>query len=95
MKITCSIRLLPLKVESKDQIYGLVDEAIGVIANSGLKYLVGPSETTVEGEFSQLLKLIEEIYKKITPLCDRYVLEVAFDCAKSGVNIDEKIAKYR
>ncbi|MBC7117035.1 MAG: thiamine-binding protein [Pseudothermotoga sp.] len=95
MKITCSIRLLPLKVEGKDQIYGLVDEAIGVIASSGLKYLVGPSETTVEGEFSQLLELIQEIYKKMTPLCDRYVLEVVFDCAKDGVNIDEKIAKYR
>jgi uncharacterized protein YqgV (UPF0045/DUF77 family) len=95
MKITCSIRLLPLKAEGKDEIYRLVDEAISVIANSGLKYLVGPSETTVEGEFPQLLELIQQIYKKITPLCDRYVLEVAFDCAKDGVSIDEKTAKYR
>jgi uncharacterized protein YqgV (UPF0045/DUF77 family) len=57
--------------------------------------LVGPSETTVEGEFPQLLELIQQIYKKITPLCDRYVLEVAFDCARDGVSIDEKTAKYR
>ncbi len=93
--ITCSIRFLPLKAQSKDEIYRLVDEAIDVIASSGLKYLVGPSETTVEGEFSQLLKLIEEIHRKMTPLCERYVLEVVFDCARNGVSIDEKIQKYR
>lgn len=95
MKIACSIRFLPLKAESKEEIYRLVDEAIAVIANSGLKYLVGPSETTVEGEFSQLLELVGKIHQKMTPLCDRYVLEVAFDCARDGVSIDEKIAKYR
>ncbi|MEN3008784.1 thiamine-binding protein [Pseudothermotoga sp.] len=95
MKISCSIRFLPLKASGKDEIYKLVDEAIAIIVSSGLKYLVGPSETTVEGEFSDLLNLIKQIYNKMTPLCERYVLEVAFDCARDGVTIDEKIAKYR
>ncbi|MCX7813783.1 MAG: thiamine-binding protein [Pseudothermotoga sp.] len=95
MRISCSIRFLPLKTNGKDEIYRLVDEAIAVIAKSGLKYLVGPSETTVEGEFSDLLDLIKRIYNEMTPLCERYVLEVAFDCARDGVTIDEKIAKYR
>lgn len=95
MKIACSIRFLPLKSSGKEEIYKLVDEAIAVITNSGLKCLVGPSETTVEGEFSDLLNLIDQIYKKMTPLCERYILEVAFDCARDGVTIDEKIEKYR
>ena len=47
-KANLSLQILPVVPE--DQIYDVVDKVINLIENSGLKYIVGPMETTIEGE---------------------------------------------
>ncbi|AEH51681.1 thiamine-binding protein [Pseudothermotoga thermarum] len=94
-KITCSIKFLPLVASDTATVYALVDEAINIIKNSGLKYLVGPSETTVEGEFEEIVELIKKIGLEMQDDCERFVLQASFDMKREGVTIDEKIRNYR
>ncbi len=42
--------------------YNIVDVAIRVIQSSGLKYMVCPFETVIEGEYNQIMTLIEKIH---------------------------------
>jgi len=89
-----SLQILP--VVEEDQIYGIVDRVISVIKDSQLKYVVGPMETTVEGDLDTLLGLV----KKALEVCTeagvvRTIAVVKIDYKPDGVTIDEKIGKYR
>jgi len=89
-----SLQILP--VVDEDKIYGIVDKAIKVIQDSQLKHVVGPMETTVEGDLDTLLGLV----KKALDVCTeaevaRVIAVVKIDYKPSGVTIDEKISKYR
>lgn len=57
--INAAIQLLP--GEKKAVSYEIIDKAIELIVNSGLKYRVCPFETIVEGKFSEITSLIEKI----------------------------------
>lgn len=89
-----SFQVIP-KVPDQDT-YRIVDMAIDVVKRSGVKYEVGPMETTMEGELDQLL----DIVKKAQQVCvdagaERVMTLVKIDYHPKGVTIDEKIAKYR
>ena len=54
-----AIQLLPTRC-TIDKIE-LIDKAINCIQNSGLKYIVCPFETVVEGTFDEIIKLTNAI----------------------------------
>lgn len=88
-----SLQILPVVPE--EEIYGVVDQVIAMIAASGMKYVVGPMETTIEGELDALLDLV----KKAQTICinagaNRVISVVKIDYSSDGVTIDEKIGKY-
>jgi uncharacterized protein (TIGR00106 family) len=88
-----SLQVLPLVEERK--LNHVVDEVIEYIKGTGVKYVVGPMETTMEGELDELL----EIVKKAQKICvkngaDRVISVVKIDYSTDGVTIDEKISKY-
>lgn len=92
--INVSLQIIPKVPDEKT--YEVVDKVIAYIASCGIKYVVGPMETTMEGELDELL----EIVKKAQDICvaegARRVLSVVkIDYKPEGVTIDEKIAKYR
>lgn len=58
-KINAAIQLLP--GERKDVSWKIIDRAIKIIEQSGLKYRVCPFETVVEGSYRQISNLIEAI----------------------------------
>ena len=91
--INLSLQVIP-KVDG--DVYAVVDHAIQVIQESGVKYEVGPMETTMEGELDVLL----EIVKKAQDACiaagaTRVMTIVKIDYVPGGVTIGEKINKYR
>lgn len=93
--VNVSLQILP-KIPQQDNIYPVVDKVIELIANSNVKYIVGPMETTMEGELDELL----DIVKKAQDICvkegaTRIVSIVKIDYAPEGVTMDEKIYKYR
>jgi uncharacterized protein (TIGR00106 family) len=92
--VNVSLQVIPCLPES--QVYPVVDKVIDLISKSGVKYEVGPMETTMEGELDTLL----EIVKKAQELCvlegaSRVLSVVKIDYKKEGVTMDEKISKYR
>lgn len=92
--VNVSLQVLPRV--SDDRVYEVVDRVIEYIASSGVKYEVGPMETTMEGELDFLL----EIVKKAQEICTsegatRVMSVVKIDYKPEGVTIDEKVAKYR
>jgi uncharacterized protein YqgV (UPF0045/DUF77 family) len=59
MNASVSIQVVP-KCASDEEIIRIVDEVIDYIRSTGLTYYVGPTETAVEGDFDQLMKVIKE-----------------------------------
>jgi len=52
--VNVSLQVIPCVPEN--QIYPVVDKVIDLIAKSGVKYEVGPMETTMEGDIDTLWK---------------------------------------
>lgn len=92
-KINVSLQVIPSVPDEK--LYPVVDKVIEYIASTGVKYVVGPMETTMEGDLDTLL----EIVKKAQYICtqegaSRVVSVVKIDYKSEGVTINEKIGKY-
>lgn len=92
-KTNLSLQIIPI-VEEQD-IYPIVDKVIQMIDSKGLKYTVGPMETTIEGELDQLLEVVKEAQKLCVEAgAQRVISVVKIDYKPGGVTIDEKISKY-
>lgn len=89
-----SLQVLPVVPE--DRIYDVVDKVIDYIKDSGVKYIVGPMETTMEGELDILLDIVKEAnHICIREGAARVVSLVKIDYKPEGVTMDEKVGKYR
>lgn len=93
-KVNMALQVIPL-VESK-KVYDIVDEAIECIINSGIKYLVTPFETVLEGNLDELLQLV----KKVQDACyiagaEEIIINIKIHSSNvSDVLIKEKMTKY-
>lgn len=92
--INVSLQVIPKVPE--EQTYDVVDRVIEYIASTGVKYEVGPMETTMEGELEELLAIVA----KSQEICvkegaSRVLSVVKIDYRPGGVTMDEKIGKYR
>jgi len=93
-QINVSLQILP--VVEEEHIYEVVDQVIRYIDSTGVKYVVGPMETTMEGSFDDLMNIVKEANE----ICfrkgiARVVSVVKIDAKREGVTIDEKISPYR
>ena len=93
-QVNISLQILP---SSKDKHpYDIVDQAIAIIAKSGLKYKVCPFETVMEGSYD----LIMETIKEVNNTCLEHGADSIFANIKMQINkhqdvfIDDKIGKY-
>ena len=59
MIINASIQVVPLTQVS--EALPIVDKAIALIQNSGLKYSVGAFETLIEGEYEPVQNLLRQV----------------------------------
>ncbi|MFO8192547.1 MAG: thiamine-binding protein [Bacillota bacterium] len=92
----CNLSLQIIPVVPEEQVYPIVDRVIAMIAESKMKYVVGPMETTMEGELDDLM----DVVKKAQALCadigaERVLSVIKIDYRAGGVTMDEKMAKYK
>jgi uncharacterized protein (TIGR00106 family) len=93
--INLALQVLP-RSETVD-LYQLVDTAIRVIQDSGLKYQVCPFETVIEGDYETVMKVV----KKAQEACfasgaDEILVNIKIQVRKeSDVTMEEKVDKYR
>ena len=92
--INAAIQVLPKTKQNND--YEVVDKAITVIQNTGLKYRVCPFETVVEGEYEQITTLISEIQEAcFTGGAESMLINIKLQVSKdTDVYIDDKMIKY-
>ena len=91
--INVGVQVLPLVEDA----YPVIDKAIEAIQASGVKYEIGPLETTLEGDdLDQLL----EVAKSAHCACfeagaGKVVTIIKIADAVEGTSIKEKVDKYR
>lgn len=93
-QINAAIQVIPRSIARHP--YEIIDVAIGVIKKSGLKYVVTPFETVVEGDYHHIMQLVEEIHQAcyqagaIDMICNLKIQS----SAAMPVTIDDKMKKY-
>lgn len=92
----CSISIQVLPEVNKEKLFYVVDRVIEYIKAQGVKYVVGPFDTTIEGDFEKLM----EIIKTAQLIAVESGAEGVFSNVKIAYNpkgvytIDEKISKH-
>lgn len=90
-----SVQIIP-KTNNPEDVIPFVDAAIAVIDASGVKYEVHPLETTMEGELSELLSIIEKMNEKMIELGSPNVItQVKILYQPSGITMGTLTEKYR
>jgi uncharacterized protein YqgV (UPF0045/DUF77 family) len=93
--VNASIQILPVAEDRHP--YEWVDEAIAIIASSGVPYEVGPFATTLEGNYEEVMDVIhrinEELYNRD---CPEWICSVQLQIRSGGaITGEEKVAKHR
>ncbi|NLB80354.1 MAG: thiamine-binding protein [Clostridiaceae bacterium] len=59
MSYEASVAIQVLPAVQGDEVIRIVDEVISYIKSTGLSSFVGPFETTVEGDYEELMKIVK------------------------------------
>ncbi|WP_108670468.1 thiamine-binding protein [Peribacillus acanthi] len=87
-----SVQIIP----KAENVIPLVDEAITIIHESGVKYEVHPLETTMEGELSDLLAILEKMNQRMIELGSPNVItQVKILYQPTGITMGTLTEKYR
>jgi len=91
--VNLSLQVLPKTTEERT--YAVVDEAIRVIRESGVKHRVGPMETTMEGEQDELWAIVKKAQEACIKAGASGVMSIIkIDYKPEGVSMDKKMQKY-
>jgi uncharacterized protein YqgV (UPF0045/DUF77 family) len=96
MNASVAIQVLP-GVSDEKELVRIVDEVIAYIKSTGLNCSVGPFETTIEGDYDQLMDIVKECQKvAVRAGCDSVSAYVKIVYKPQGdvLTIDEKITKH-
>lgn len=98
MSASIAIQVLP-EAKSNEELCHIVDQVIAYIANTGLRYEVGPFETTIEGEsYDELMDIVKQCQHVAiaagAPKVSAYI-KVVYRPEGEILTIDQKISKYK
>ncbi len=90
--VTGAVQVLPLHRDA----YAVVDKAIAAIAATGIRYLVGPMETALEGTLDEVLAAAKAAHLACFEAgAEKVVTIIKVGDALGGSTIDDKLEKYR
>lgn len=94
-QVNIALQIIP-QSNNKDM-YDIVDEAIELIRNSGIRFLVTPFETVMEGDYDRIMKLVKEIQIHCYKFgAESIIANLKIHSRKnSDVTIDDKMHKYK
>ena len=92
--INASIQILPI-VQDKHP-YEWVEEAIAVIQQSGIKYLIGPFATVLEGTYEEVMNVVHKVNEHLlNQNCNEWIASVQLNIRSAAdITADEKISKF-
>lgn len=91
-----ALQILPTAKNTADS-WRIIDEVIKLIKKSGVKYEVGPMETTMEGDLEKLLHIVKKAQKlAVSSGASAVFSNIKIIYNPRGVaTIEEKVAKHR
>jgi len=90
-----SIQIIP-KMPNGEDVIPLVDAAIAVIDESGVPYQVSPLETTMEGNLTELLAIVEKMNERMIEKGSLSIIsQVKIFYKPDGASMDKLTEKYR
>ena len=92
-----AIQVLP-QVEGRENIREVVDQVIAYIESTGLNYVVGPFETTIEGPFDELMEVIKKCNQIAADEGSGEVysyVRIVYNNSEPVWTIDDKTAKHQ
>ncbi|WP_144463086.1 MTH1187 family thiamine-binding protein [Siminovitchia fortis] len=90
-----SIQIIP-KTKNGEDVIPYVDEAIKVIREAGIKHEVHPLETTMEGEFSELMEVIRRMNERMIEIGSSNVIsQVKILYQPEGITMGQLTEKYQ
>jgi uncharacterized protein (TIGR00106 family) len=94
-QVNASIQIIPIVRDRHP--YEWVDEAIGVIQKSGVKYEIGPFSTVIEGGYEDVLNVIHKINEHLYQLgCAEWISNIQVQIrADADISSQEKIEKFK
>ena len=77
-------------------IYPIIDEAIKVIQDSGLRYVVTPMETVIEGDYDKVMMVVKKAQEAaLSAGAQELVVTLRLHIKKdSDVSFEDKTAKF-
>lgn len=92
--VNASLQILPI-VQDKHP-YEWVDEAIAIIQKSTVKYEIGAFATTLEGSYSDVMKVINDVNEHLLQKgCAEWISSIQIQIrSKGNITGDEKTAKF-
>ncbi|MCL2577035.1 MAG: thiamine-binding protein [Defluviitaleaceae bacterium] len=96
MECSVAIQVLPQGADAK--VIGIVDEVIAYIKSLGLTMMVGPFETTVEGDLDTLMDMVKHCQRICISAGAPHVLSYVkiHYSPKNGIwSINEKTGKHK
>ncbi len=80
----------------EEQVNRIVEKAVQVVIDSGLKYEVEANSTTVEGDLDKLLSVIKRAHLIARDEgSGRVVTIIKIDDKRGGITMEEKVKKFR
>ena len=96
MNASVAIQSLP-KADNNEELIRIVDEVIAYIKSTGLKYYVGPFETTIEGDYDELMDIVKECQhiavRAGAPSVAAYI-KVSYHPEGDVLTIEKKVTKH-
>ena len=90
-----SIQIIP-KTPNGEDVIPYVDAAISVIEEAGVPYQVSPLETTMEGNLTDLLGIVQKMNEKMMEKGSISVIsQVKIFYKPDGASMDKLTEKYR
>lgn len=85
MSVIIDFSIFPLSA-NKESLSPYVARAINIIKSSGLTYALGPMGTAIEGEWDEVMKVVDDCYRELEPEFDRIYINIKVDSKKDRTN---------
>jgi uncharacterized protein (TIGR00106 family) len=80
MSVLINFAIFPLDKGESVSIY--VSRVVKIIRDSGLSYQFGPMSTTIEGEWENVMTVVNNCFEELRKDCDRVYMAVTADYRK-------------
>jgi uncharacterized protein (TIGR00106 family) len=91
MSVIIDFSIFP--VDKGESLSPYVARAVKIIKESGLPYHFGPMSTSIEGEWNEVVGVVERCFHELEKDCGRILINLKADCRKgSSGRLDSKIA---